>query len=113
MAEIDSESFEDSLKDEIWNGGAFGIPEPPPSAKTVPNSNVDAWLVPALAFDEKGNRLGRGGGFYDRFLEESSGLRIGVGYDCVILHELPCDDWDQRMDLIVTERRLLWICGRK
>ena len=94
--------------------GMFGIPEPFQSTEIVPNSDVDVWLVPALAFDEQGNRLGRGGGFYDRFLAESAGLRIGVGYEQMVLNDkLPCDEWDQRMDVIVTERRQLWIYGRK
>ena len=113
LAGISPEAFDESSKNDFLPKGAFGISEPPSTAETVPNSDVDVWLVPALAFDQRGVRLGRGGGFYDRFLAESAGFKIGVGYDCVIMDELPCDDWDQRMDLIVTERRLLWIFGRK
>ena len=109
MAEISSEAFSNSAKENVMIEGAFGISEPNSTARVVQNSEVDVWLVPALAFDEHGNRLGRGGGFYDRFLAESAGTRIGVGYDSMILNELPCDEWDQSMDLIVTERRLLWM----
>ena len=108
MAELGSEALSNSAKENAMIEGAFGISEPNSTARVVPNSEVDVWLVPALAFDERSNRLGRGGGFYDRFLAESAGMRIGVGYDSMILNELPCDEWDQSMDLIVTERRLLW-----
>lgn len=109
MAEISSEALSNSVRGNVMIEGAFGISEPPLTAKVVPNSEVDVWLIPALAFDERGVRLGRGGGFYDRFLAESAGVRIGVGYDSMILKQLPCDEWDQSMDLIVTERRLLWM----
>ena len=109
MAEVGSEVFSSSAKENVLLEGVFGISEPNSTARVVPNSEVDVWLVPALAFDDLGNRLGRGGGFYDRFLAKSAGVRIGVGYDSMILKELPCDEWDQSMDLIVTERRLLWM----
>ncbi|NOY74301.1 MAG: 5-formyltetrahydrofolate cyclo-ligase [Kiritimatiellaeota bacterium] len=113
MAEADAEMLRGWSMNDAMPRGVFGIPEPPRTARVVPNREVDVWLVPALAFDERGNRLGRGGGFYDRFLAENAGLKIGVGHEYMILDELPCDDWDQRMDLIVTERRLLWIYGQK
>lgn len=109
MAEISLGALSNSVRGNVMIEGAFGISEPPLTAKVVPNSEVDVWLIPALAFDERGVRLGRGGGFYDRFLAESAGVRIGVGYDSMILKQLPCDEWDQSMDLIVTERRLLWM----
>lgn len=68
----------------------------------------DLWyLVPALAFDAAGNRLGRGGGFYDRLLENASGKIIGVGYECQWSEELlPAEAHDHKMDLIITENGL-------
>ena len=113
MAETPDEALRRPFETDFLVEGLFGIPEPPSTARIVPNELVDVWLVPALAFDERGNRLGRGGGFYDRFLAKSAGIRIGVGYDCGIVKEIPCDEWDCGMDLIVTERRMIWISGRK
>jgi len=68
-------------------------------------------LVPGVAFDESCGRLGRGGGFYDRSLAalRATGpvCAVGLAYDAQIVAELPRDVWDQQMDLVATDRRLL------
>jgi 5-formyltetrahydrofolate cyclo-ligase len=63
---------------------------------------LDVVLVPGVAFDRYGGRLGFGGGFYDRFLPTTPALRVGVTYDSCLMDELPCTQSDQRMDWIVT-----------
>lgn len=64
-------------------------------------------LIPGLAFDLEGYRLGRGKGYFDRFLESYLGIKIGVAPEAQIFNRLPRDIWDQRMDFIATESRLI------
>ena len=71
--------------------------------------DVDLVIVPGLAFDERGGRLGRGAGFYDRVL---GGLRpgawkIAVAFECQIVESVPMEEHDQRVHAIVTERRVI------
>ena len=87
--------------------GNYGILEPreeiprqqPPYAFSTPA----LWLVPGIAFTRTGLRLGRGGGFYDRLLEGSSGVKIGVCFDCQLAGSLPATRQDATMDYILTE----------
>lgn len=64
-------------------------------------------LVPGVAFDIEGNRLGFGKGFYDRFLAVTGGVRIGLCYDFQLLDRLPVGKNDLAMDVIVTDKRVL------
>jgi 5-formyltetrahydrofolate cyclo-ligase len=97
---------------EDWNelrSGRFGIPEPAagPSELLTPS---DVVLVPGLAFDRGGWRLGRGGGHYDRAFppgSESPWL-VGVGYSFQWIAEVPHDSRDRRVDAIVTENGWAW-----
>jgi 5-formyltetrahydrofolate cyclo-ligase len=93
--------------------GRFEIPEPKPeSVRPVEVDRLQALLVPGLAFDETGNRLGRGTGYFDRLLRDARGAKIALAYDFQILNEVPTADHDVRMDFIVTETRLI-NCQRK
>ncbi|MBO4986407.1 MAG: 5-formyltetrahydrofolate cyclo-ligase [Paludibacteraceae bacterium] len=79
--------------------GKVGIPEP-----TTPpfEGNIDVIIVPAVAFDKEGNRLGRGGGYYDRFLKKQTHATIiGVGYDFQLVDEVPVRKHDQKMHRII------------
>ena len=66
-------------------------------------------FVPGLAFDLRGNRLGRGGGWYDRVLEilGKGPLFVGLAYEFQVVRELPAETWDQRVHTIITERRVV------
>ncbi|MEO0482932.1 MAG: 5-formyltetrahydrofolate cyclo-ligase [Planctomycetota bacterium] len=76
----------------------------------VDPSEIDAVLTPGVAFDASGGRLGRGGGFYDRFLPRCRrALRVGVAFDHQIVPETPMMDHDAPVDLVVTDRRLIEI----
>jgi 5-formyltetrahydrofolate cyclo-ligase len=91
-----------------WAGEAlvtsrFGIPEPPPELPVVDRAALDVLLVPGLAFDRAGNRLGYGGGFYDRVLAGPRGLAVGVAWGFQVVDAVPCDPWDQRVDALLTE----------
>lgn len=86
--------------------GVFGTLQPSPSSETV---EPDALLVPLLACDGEGWRLGYGGGFYDRTLDDLRRKRkvtaIGVGFDLQFVEEVPHGADDQRLDWLLTDRR--------
>ena len=91
--------------------GTFGILEPrhelrPETALDVPEP-LDLILVPGMAFDERGGRVGRGNGFYDRFLEGRDTLKVGIAFEAqVVRKKLPLETQDQLLDALVTERKL-------
>ena len=94
--------------------GRFGIREPRAElretpAKTVPNSELDVILVPGVAFDRLGNRLGHGQGFYDRLLSElpAQVRKLGIAFDCQIIESIPAEPHDVAMDFVVTESRCI------
>src|SRR5262245_5860589 len=93
--------------------GAYGIPEPR-NGRPLPRSESQVlFLVPGLAFDHEGRRLGRGGGHYDRTLAlYQRGLRAGLAAETQLAAALPYDSWDQPVDAVVTERRLVWSAAR-
>ena len=81
--------------------GAYGILEPEAAAPTVVPAVV---FCPLLAFDEQGQRLGYGGGYYDRTLAALSGVKaIGLGYSFQLVNDLPVDSTDMPMHAVVTE----------
>lgn len=88
--------------------GAFGIPEPV-GGDTVAFADHDAVLVPLTAFDQRGHRLGQGGGFYDRALASlppDAATRpaiVGVGYSFQQVDEVPVEPWDLPLDAVVTD----------
>jgi 5-formyltetrahydrofolate cyclo-ligase len=86
---------------------SFGVPEP--AGPAIERALIDAVIVPGLGFDAGGRRLGYGAGFYDRFLPQlrPSTITIGVGFDCQICDEIPVDDHDRLLDLVVTERGVI------
>lgn len=90
--------------------GRFGIFEPDPeTCPLVPIEALDVIIVPALGYTPTGERLGKGGGYYDRLLgfPERRGRAIGVCFDCQITDSLPTEPHDQRVDLVVTESRMM------
>jgi 5-formyltetrahydrofolate cyclo-ligase len=88
--------------------GQFGILEPKPEAvRPVTGDRIDAALVPGLAFDETGNRLGRGMGYFDRILRDLCGAKIALAYDFQVFSEVPMEAHDTPLDFIVTEKRVI------
>jgi 5-formyltetrahydrofolate cyclo-ligase len=87
-----------------WRPGPFGILEPGAGAPAVRPSDIDLVVVPGLAFDRFGARLGQGGGFYDRSLVQIPGLRVGVAFDGQLVSRVPCGPQDVGMDVVVTEQ---------
>lgn len=89
--------------------GRYGIPEPRAEAAAYPTDKLDLILVPGLAFDLRGHRLGRGAGFYDRFLADPAlaAATCGVCFELQIVGSVPVEDWDIPLNFIATEDR--WI----
>lgn len=93
--------------------GYFNIPEPinlNESNKCIPNNN-DVIIVPGLAFDKYGGRIGYGGGFYDKYLSKNKNLiKIAVAYDFQVIEDkLEISEFDIKPDYVVTEKRILKI----
>ena len=81
----------------------YGFYETTSTCYVDPNT-IEVALIPGVAFDLKGNRLGYGKGYYDRFLAKYPHIkRIALAFDLQIISELPTDKYDQLMDLIITE----------
>ena len=85
--------------------GKFGVREPATTCAEIPLDQFDLVLVPGMAFDMQGNRLGRGRGFYDRLLEKTSGVKCGVCLDIQLLEKIPTEAHDARVNFIVTPSR--------
>ena len=83
--------------------GAFGIEEPMGDAEIDP-ATIDLMIVPARAFTMRGERLGRGGGFYDKYMSLSGfrAYKIGIAFKCQIFNSLPYDKHDIRVDKVIT-----------
>ncbi len=91
--------------DDILHPSAFGMHEPHPSTETA---DPDVVLVPLLAFDRSGGRLGYGAGHYDRTLQQLRAIKpvvaIGLAFAAQEIDAVPMDAHDQRLDAILTER---------
>ena len=85
--------------------GKFGVREPAASCTEIPLNQFDLILVPGMAFDLSGNRLGRGRGFYDRILSAASGIKCGVCHNFQLLEKIPAEPHDAKLDFIFTPAR--------
>lgn len=100
---------EDIYLSEIYVGdefvtGNFGIKEPKIKRKT---NEADLIFVPGLAFSEKGERLGWGGGYYDRLTASATAVNVGICYEMQIRNDIETESHDRKMDYIVTESGLI------
>lgn len=90
--------------------GSFYIEEPTGN-DVHPVEEIEVIIVPGVAFDRKGRRLGRGKGFYDRLLQTAGATKIGIGYEFQLMDELPAEPHDVPMDIIITEHTTIRIKG--
>ncbi|MEH6938636.1 5-formyltetrahydrofolate cyclo-ligase [Bacillus sp. JJ664] len=88
--------------------GYFGIQEPNESlCEKINKDEIDLIVVPGVAYTAKGDRLGYGGGYYDRYLSNYAGNLAALAYNLQIVEELPIEAHDQRMPLIITETNIM------
>ena len=85
--------------------GAFQIEEPD-GDEVTDISEIEMVIVPAVAYDRRCNRVGRGKGFYDRLLSDSAALKIGVAYDFQVVDEIETDEHDVPVDIVITDRTI-------
>lgn len=86
--------------------GTYGIPEPNSDAPVVSAAEIDLILVPGMAFDASGRRLGRGKGYYDRFLSDFHGKTMGICGQ--LMEEIPVEQHDITMDAVAVDRGIIF-----
>lgn len=95
-------------KNDMLNINSYGIKEN--DSKNEYTENIDIIIVPGIAFDASGNRIGHGKGYYDKFVVNTNAIKIGLCYsDCFLHEEIPHDVHDIPMDMIVTDREVFKI----
>ena len=88
--------------------GRCGLLEPTADTPVIPVDAIDFAVLPCVTCNYLGQRLGHGGGYYDRYLETHPGHKtIALAYEFQILHELPAEPYDKSVDMIVTEKRVI------
>lgn len=88
--------------------GSFYIEEPE-GDDIQPIDSIELVIVPAVAYDRKGNRVGRGKGYYDRLLADTRATKIGVGYDFQLVDDIDTESHDVIMDAIITESSMITV----
>ena len=88
---------------------SMGILEPKDDTLVIDKKDIDLIIVPGAVFDKSFNRIGYGGGYYDRYLEEirEKDNKIALAYDFQIIDEIEAEDHDIKMDYIITDKRIL------
>lgn len=109
---IDSNSMKlkyiKNLENDLVINSKFGSSEPNQKCEDCDINEVTMFIVPGVAFDEKGYRLGFGNGFYDNLLKQNKkALRIGLAYDYQILPNIPIDNNDEILDIIISEKKVI------
>ena len=88
------------------HSGKFNILEPV-KHKALPPGEIDVVVIPGIAFDAKGNRVGYGHGYYDKFLAKTKAFKVALAYDLQLVPAIPADPHDIPVDVIVTETRTI------
>ena len=104
LTEVTQLDFREVYSLDDLKAGAYGISEPDASAPHLGSLKNTLCVVPAIAYDKSGIRLGYGKGYYDRFLSAVNVTAVGVCYSCLLMDTLPCDPNDIPVDIIITER---------
>ena len=89
--------------------GAHGIREPRPESRLISASKIDLAIVPVVAADRFGNRMGHGAGYYDRFLEMAAFTKLALCFEKLLMDSVPVGEHDIRMDVVVSENAVYCI----
>lgn len=89
--------------------GYYGILEPPAESERMTLDEIDLIIMPGVAFDVNGGRVGYGGGFYDRLLagRNIQSAKIALAYRFQVFDKVPSDKWDEKIDIIITEDNII------
>ncbi|MCK4468900.1 MAG: 5-formyltetrahydrofolate cyclo-ligase [Desulfobacterales bacterium] len=91
--------------------GPRGVPEPDPKhCKVVPIDCIDIAIIPGVAFDEKGGRIGSGKGYYDRLIPKLSitTRKVALALESQIIQQVPVESHDKHVDIVITEKRIIY-----
>jgi 5-formyltetrahydrofolate cyclo-ligase len=91
--------------------GQVDIMEPDQTrCKSVPVESIDIAVIPGIAFDEKGGRIGTGEGYYDRFIPRLSATtrKVALAYEDQVVSQIPMESHDKHVDIIITEKRIIY-----
>lgn len=99
--------FAELRPDGIKIEGMYGIMEPAKDAPVITPRDGDVIIVPALTFDKNGFRMGKGSGYYDRFLKKNRFISIGLARDCLLVDAVPREAHDMRVDILVTDKEII------
>ena len=84
--------------------GKFGILEPKDGCEMLEPSQINLIILPCLSCDREGNRLGYGGGYYDRYLEKCGAVRVVICREKLMMEEIPSEPFDQKPHYLITEK---------
>ena len=102
-------TFYEAASSDDFEKGSFNIPEPKTTLNKVDIENIDLFLVPGVAFSEKCERIGYGGGFYDTTLKykNKNARTLGIAFDFQIVEEGFSEPFDERLDAVATPERII------
>lgn len=83
--------------------GYKGILEPSDDAEVIDPADIDLAIIPGMAFDSSGHRLGRGGGFYDRLIPQLHCPLVGICFSCQLVPDVPVEPFDRTLDIVISE----------
>ena len=91
--------------DDLIVQGKYQIREP--MGHNRPKEPIEAIIVPGISFDMKKNRLGFGKAYYDKYLSKLDIYKIGICFDELIVDEIPTEEWDIKMDIVISDKRII------
>ncbi|MEG1536264.1 MAG: 5-formyltetrahydrofolate cyclo-ligase [Clostridia bacterium] len=94
-------------KNTAFRRGQWGIYEPIGERIDAEKLQIDLCITPLVAFDKQLNRVGKGKGFYDRFFASCECFKLGLAYSCQEIDSIDADNFDKKLDIIVTEKEVI------
>lgn len=95
------------------HAGAYGIQEPKATAPLIAPDEIELAFIPCLTCNRQGKRLGYGGGFYDRYLEKTSCVRVVLGREQIMEPQIPVEAHDLTMDVVISEAGITYTDGQE